>query len=56
MSNGVMTDLNTLLPAGSPRFTGASGINGKGQISGLVWTSPCAHAALLTPVLSEPVQ
>jgi probable HAF family extracellular repeat protein len=48
--NGVMVDLNSLLPPDSPHVGLATGINDHGQIVGLVWTSPCGHAALLTPV------
>jgi len=52
--NGVMTDLNTLLPPDSPKVGRARAINDRGQIVGLVWTSPCGHAVLLTPVATEP--
>ncbi len=54
--NGVMTDLNTLIPADSNLFIiSASNINERGQISGMatVQTGPHAgdiHAYLLTPV------
>jgi probable HAF family extracellular repeat protein len=48
--NGVMADLNTLVPAGSPHLGRARAINDLGQIVGLVWTSPCGHAFLITPV------
>jgi 4-hydroxy-tetrahydrodipicolinate reductase len=48
--NGVMVDLNSLLPPDTPHVGLATGINDHGQIVGLVWTSPCGHAALLTPV------
>ncbi len=53
--NGVMTDLNTLIPADSNLFIiSASNINERGQISGMatVQTGPHAgdiHAYLLTP-------
>ena len=58
--NGVMTDLNTLFPAGSNLLaTMANKINESGQISGMaiVLTGPDAgniHAFLATPV-DEPV-
>ena len=54
--NGVMTDLNTLIPADSNLFViSASNINERGQISGMatVLTGPHAgdiHAYLATPV------
>jgi probable HAF family extracellular repeat protein len=54
--NGVMTDLNTLIPADSNLFIiSASNINERGQISGMatVLTGPHAgdiHAYLATPV------
>jgi probable HAF family extracellular repeat protein len=54
--NGVMTDLNTLIPADSNLFViSASNINDRGQISGMatVLTGPHAgniHAYLATPV------
>ncbi|MFY9937864.1 MAG: hypothetical protein WAK33_13370 [Silvibacterium sp.] len=54
--DGVMTDLNTLIPADSNLFIiSASNINDRGQISGMatVQTGPHAseiHAYLLTPV------
>jgi probable HAF family extracellular repeat protein len=54
--NGVMTDLNTLIPADSNLFIiSASNINERGQISGMatVLTGPRAgniHAYLATPV------
>ncbi|HEV2731634.1 MAG TPA: hypothetical protein VGV15_16505, partial [Terriglobales bacterium] len=54
--NGVMTDLNTLIPADSNLFViSASNINERGQISGMatVLTGPHTgdiHAYLLTPV------
>jgi probable HAF family extracellular repeat protein len=54
--NGVMTDLNTLIPADSNLFViSASNINERGQISGMatVQTGPHAgdiHAFLATPV------
>jgi probable HAF family extracellular repeat protein len=54
--NGVMTDLNTLIPADSNLFIiSASNVNERGQISGMgtVVTGPHAgdiHAYLLTPV------
>jgi probable HAF family extracellular repeat protein len=54
--NGVMTDLNTLLPASSNLYaTMANKINDRGQISGMatVLTGPDAgniHAFLATPV------
>lgn len=54
--NGVMTDLNSLLPPDSPHVGWASGINDRGQIVGLVWTSPCGHAVLLTPVTGSAPQ
>jgi probable HAF family extracellular repeat protein len=58
--DGVMTDLNTLIPADSNLFIiSASNINDRGQISGMatVLTGPHAgdiHAYLLNPV-NEPV-
>jgi probable HAF family extracellular repeat protein len=54
--NGVMTDLNSLLTPDSPHVGWASGINDSGQIVGLVWTSPCGHAVLLTPVTGSAPQ
>jgi hypothetical protein len=54
--DGVMTDLNTLIPADSNLFIiSASNINERGQISGMatVLTGPHAgdiHAYLLNPV------
>jgi probable HAF family extracellular repeat protein len=58
--NGVMTDLNTLFPAGSNLYaTFAAKINERGQIGGqaVVLTGPDAgqvHAFLATPV-DQPV-
>ena len=54
--NGVMTDINALIPADSKLFViSASNINERGQISGMatVLTGPHAgniHAYLATPV------
>jgi probable HAF family extracellular repeat protein len=53
---GVMTDLNSLLTPDSPHVGWASGINDSGQIVGLVWTSPCGHGVLLTPVTGSAPQ
>jgi len=50
--SGVMTDLNTLIPPGSPLYLCfASGINSRGQIAGtaVVVSTGEAHAFLATP-------
>jgi probable HAF family extracellular repeat protein len=48
--NGVMTDLNTLIPAGSGWVLRiATGINGGGQITGTGMVGGQMHAFLLTP-------
>ena len=54
--NGVMTDLNTLIPSGSPLFLWwATGINSRGQIAGqaVVVSTGEWHAFLATPVENE---
>jgi probable HAF family extracellular repeat protein len=56
--NGVMTDLNTLIPADSPLFLieAAGTINSRGQIAGyaLQTTTSEFHAFLATPRNSAP--
>jgi probable HAF family extracellular repeat protein len=48
--NGIMTDLNTLIPSGSGWVLQiASGINDNGQITGTGTVSGQTHAFLLTP-------
>jgi len=54
--DGVMTDLNTLIPSGSPLFLWyATGINSRGQIAGqaVVVSTGEWHAFLATPVENE---
>ena len=54
--DGVMTDLNTLIPPGSPLFLWyATGINSRGQIAGqaVVVSTGEWHAFLATPVENE---
>jgi probable HAF family extracellular repeat protein len=53
--NGVMTDLNTLVPAGSPLFLlFAHSINSRGEIVGFgVTSSGAVHAFLATPSHGE---
>ena len=56
VENGVMTDLNTLIPAGSPLFLFGSGdINSRGQIVGaaLQLSTGEVHAFLATPCDEE---
>ncbi len=51
--NGVLTDLNTLIPAGSPLFLlEALGINDGGQIAGYAFNASTGevHGYLATPV------
>jgi probable HAF family extracellular repeat protein len=54
--NGVMSDLNTLIPADSPLYiTDANGINDLGQIVAIGLTSSGEeHACLLTPIANDP--
>ena len=54
--NGVMSDLNTLIPADSPLFiSDANGINDLGQIVAVGVTSTGEeHACLLTPIGEDP--
>jgi probable HAF family extracellular repeat protein len=54
--NGVMSDLNTLIPADSPLYIiDANGINNLGQIVGVGITSTGeGHACLLTPIANDP--
>ena len=47
-NNGTITDLNTLLPAGSPTIQSAVGINDNGQIAATA-TIPSDGSVLLTP-------
>jgi probable HAF family extracellular repeat protein len=55
--NGVMTDLNTLIPAGSPLYLlDAESINSSGQIAGFGMTSAGdMHGFLATPTSGEDV-
>jgi probable HAF family extracellular repeat protein len=51
--NGIMTDLNTLIPANSPVFlVEALGINNRGQITGYMLDIPSGevHGFLATPL------
>jgi probable HAF family extracellular repeat protein len=54
--NGVMSDLNTLIPADSPLYiSDANGINDLGQIVAVGITSTGeGHACLLTPIANDP--
>lgn len=53
--DGVMKDLNTLVPPGSPLFLGfASNINSGGAIVGLADSNDGPHAFLATPCEDEP--
>ena len=48
--NGVMTDLNTLIPAGSPWYLQSTAtINNAGEITGQGLINGEVHAFLLTP-------
>ena len=50
-SNGAMTDLNSLVPPGSPDILGANAINDSGQIAGYgINSSGNCDALLLTPL------
>ena len=54
--NGVMTDLNTLIPADSNLFiTMANKINERGQISGMATVLSGPHAGDVHAILATPV-